>query len=134
MSDSLYPRALVRRITDLLNAVAMVLPDSVNRRIFGRIVRRQTGLLHPQMLPDYLHEISLSLCTMGTIMLYLSAALLFGETWKAPVLFAMAMMPYYFAGMVLSQGAYWLCGASRPPGRLAKFLRRNWQVSHDELP
>ena len=128
---TLYPRALVKRLIDLVHEI---LPDSVNRRIFARIVRRQTGLLDPQLLPDYLHDISLSGCSMGTLVLYISVALLFGETWKAPVVFAMAMMPYYFAGMVLSQGAHWLCGASRPPGRIAEILSRIRQVSQDELP
>jgi hypothetical protein len=132
---SLHPWALSKRITDFLLALTSIISVGVSRRIFARIVRRQTGLLDPEMLPNGPRRIALFLCSMGTITLFAAITLMLSSQWGTFPVLACACLWYFLSGVSLSQGVWGLRGAFRaPPGRFAGILRRVWQVIRDELP
>ena len=106
----------------------------VNRRTFARIVRRQTGILDPRMLPNTPRRISFVLCSIGTIALYFAIGLFFASKRGTLQVLVMSIMSYVAAGVVLSRGVWGLRGAFLPQGRIAEILRRTWQVIRNELP
>ena len=132
---SLHPWALSKRITDSLLGLVYAIFVGTNRRVFARIVRRQTRLEDPRMLPKAPRWIAFSLCCAGTFFLFLAVIYAFASKWDALPSFAFAMGSYLLAAIVLSRVVWGLRGAFREaPGRLAGILRRAWQVMRNELP
>jgi len=136
LRGSWHPLALSKRITNFLLLGGVMLFVGTNRRIFNRIVGRQTGLRDPRTLPNTPRRTAFSLCFLGTLFLFLSVVFLFASSWSVMWAAAAALTCYLLAGLVLSRILWGLPVAfrGRGHGRLAEILRRTWQVIRHGAP
>jgi hypothetical protein len=128
LRGSLHPWALSKRITDFLLALIATIFISTNARIFSRILRRQTGLLDPRILPFLQRRIAITLCYAGTFFLYASIVYLFAARWEFLSAIAAAACAYLLSALALSRGIWVQPIAFRVRARLHEVLRNTWEV------
>ena len=125
---------VVERIGDFLWGFVALFFGHVNRRIFGRILMRQTGLHDPEMLPTARRRIAFSLCCVGTFCLTLALILMLGSRWEFLLGIAGAMGMYLFSALVLSHEFWFHLPAFRIRERMRDVIRRTRRVIRRDLP
>jgi len=124
LRGSWHPQAVARRLTDFLLLGLLTLFVGTNRRIFRRIVTRQTGLADPRALPTAHRRLAFGICGAGTIFLFLAIIYLFASSWNT-VWAGTAAAFCYFATTRVLQAAMWgwpvaLAGHTRFAGMLRR--------------